>query len=650
VQGVWRIGALGGGLFLLALLWFYLATFVIVPAHAVEVYGVAESTYFQRYGALGSSPVDILRSFFTQPQLVWQIATEPARLGYVRDLLTPFGWLALLAPEVLLLGAPLLLANQLSAYPAQYYGDFHYSAPVVVYFAAASAFGLVRLWRWTAGRLVARSPSFQHMPAASASTMAAVALLRNASTALRPLVTVILVVWMLGWAVISYGTSGRGWGGGAYDPTPITAHHRLLPRFTMQIPRDGAVTATAAVHPHVSLRRYVYQFPMGVEPPGEAEWALLDVTTATDMAPGDVRAVVESMLAGEWGVIDGADGFLLLRKGATAKTIPAAFYNFARTSGESSPTPLTLVEATVDDWPRWRATKIVTTWQVGASYNASTLAPQVEIRTPSGETLNPLAASLAPALVWYPPDRWQAGDRVRVTTLPLYLPHTFGVVAAQQPGLTVLPVGMDNGEAQLVAAYQRTPEGTLALLDIHPNRDAQALGAWLQGAMASSAAPFSARFQLTDRTRLILTATYGVEQLWPGGVVDVRLAWQGEGLEGWPLGAIAFVHLRRDGVNVVQQDGLPRYFVSEPLAVAGKWVDWRQLHVPPTAEAGVWELVVGLYHPTTGARLTVVDVAGQVIGNEAVIGTLQWRSAPVPDQSCALIAATCASQVVDRVR
>jgi hypothetical protein len=133
-------------------------------------------------------------------------------------------------------------------------------------------------------------------------------------------------------------------------------------------------------------------------------------------------------------------------------------------------------------------------------------------------------------------------------------------------------------------------------------------------------------------------------------MVDVRLAWQRDGVEVWPPGVISFVHLRRDGVNVAQQDGLPRYFVAEPLSVAGKWADWRQVQVPPTAEAGRWEVVVGLYEPETGARLPVVDVGGQVMGDEVVIGTLQWQPAPVPDQSCALITATCASQVIESAR
>ncbi len=115
---------------------------MIVPAHALQVYDTAESVYFNRYGALGDSPVDIVLSFFRRPQVVWQVATEAVRLNYLWGLLAPFGLFSLLAPEILLLALPLLLANLLSAYPAQYYGEFHYSAPLVPYFAVSAAYGL----------------------------------------------------------------------------------------------------------------------------------------------------------------------------------------------------------------------------------------------------------------------------------------------------------------------------------------------------------------------------------------------------------------------------------------------------------------------------------------------------------------------------
>ncbi len=325
----------------LSLFWFYLATFVIVPAHAAHVYDVAESSYFQRYGALGNSPADIFKSFFTQPALVWQIASEPARIDYLWGLLAIFGFASLLAPEIILLCLPVLLANQLSAYAAQYYGEFHYSAPIVPYFAVAAVYGTARLWRFLARRASQRSGSFQHLPASSAPMMALTSFFTNSQVALRPILTLVMILWLSGWASGHYADAGRGPLGGRYSPTPVTAHHRLLERFMAQIPADAAVSASAAVHPHVSHRRYVYQFPWGVRPAEKADWALLDVTTNTDMAPGDLKAIVDEMLAADWGVIDAVDGFLLLQKGATVKTIPGAFYDFAREKERES-TPFTI--------------------------------------------------------------------------------------------------------------------------------------------------------------------------------------------------------------------------------------------------------------------------------------------------------------------
>jgi len=385
---------IGAMIAILALAWFLIATFVIVPAHAAEVYGVAESGYFQRYGALGNSPADIFKSFFTQPGLVWAIATEPVRLRYFINLLMPFGFLTLLAPELLLIALPVLLANQLSAYPAQYYGEFHYSAPLMPYVAAGAAFGLSRLWRFLAKRVDRSSASFQHMPAAGAGTMAAASLYHNSRTAIRPLINIGLVIWILAWAIFSYAQYGRGPLGARFDPTPISAHHQLLKRFTAQIPADAAVTATAAVHPHVSHRRYVYQFPTGLEAKdgelGNAEWALIDVTTNTDMAPGDLKFRVDQMLAGEWGVVDGADGFLLLQKGAADKTIPDAFYDFARDhgdAGEIGDWGLAFTGLAVEDRPRWRQTKLIGSWRVGEAFDPQTDAPRLWVNGPDGETI-----------------------------------------------------------------------------------------------------------------------------------------------------------------------------------------------------------------------------------------------------------------------
>ncbi len=508
---------------------------------------------------------------------------------------------------------------------------------------------LVRLWRLVMRVFNQDSASFQHVPAASAPTMAAMALVRNSRTALRPVAALLIGLWILGWAAGSYLYAGRGPGGGRFDPTPITAHHRLLSRFTAQLPREAAVTATAAVHPHVSHRRHVYQFPIGIEAPGEAEWALLDVTTATDMAPGDVRATVEAMLAGAWGVVDGADGFLLLQKGAPDKTIPPAFYDFARTPGpvdnSVGESPLTLVEAGVDDWQRWRATRITSTWRVADGFDPVTMTPALELRTPGGERVAQADAALTPAMVWYPPDQWQPGDTLHLTTLPLYLPRAFGVVAMQTPGLAMLPAGLQSNGGQLVAAYERLLDGQLTALEIDP----VAVPVW--PFLTQTTDPVQARFDLGKETPLMLTADTAHAAIWPGAVLDLHAVWEGA---EWPVGVHAFAHLRHGDATVAQQDGLPRYFVSvdsstvDPASAAGGgWVDWRQMDAPAALDSmpeGEWRVVVGLYDPATGRRLPVVDAAGNVLGDEVEVARLTPQPAPIPDQACALIPSTCVGQ------
>jgi uncharacterized membrane protein len=615
-----RGGLIAGALVCaLSLVWFAVATFVIVPAHAVEVYGVAESGYFARYGALGDSPADIVISLITQPFLVWQILSEPARLNYLWELVAGFGLLPLLAPEVLLLSSPALLANALSAYPAQYYGEFHYSAPLIPYAATAAAIGLGRLWRWIMRRTERASPHFQHLPAAGTGTMAAAALARNPSSALRPLLAAGLVVWVIAWSGAAYLEDGRGPFGGRYDPTPVGEHHRLLTRFTSQLPADASVTATAAVHPHVSHRRFVYQFPLGLDAPTPADWALLDVTTNTDMAPGDLKGQVDAMLAADWGVVDGADGFLLLRRGEVNKIIPSSFFDFARApdpGGEGSSLPA----LDIQDWPRWRQTRLVLDWP------AEEFQPQLQVVTPSGDVASPLAAA-PPAQIWRPPHEWQGGAPMRVTTLPLFLPRSAAIYTDVIAGAPLAVLRRVQGD-RLVEAP----------VDLAERDD---LGAALAPLAIGDLRSSSTALRVGNSAPLTLTAWLENRSSWPGDTLDVWLQWRGT---GWPSGYIPFVHLRREGENVAQQDGAPRLFVGQDadalLKAQGFVNDWRGLALPEDVEIeGDWQVVVGLYDLQTGERARLADGSG----DEAVVGRVQVAS-PAPDQACALIPAVCASQ------
>jgi hypothetical protein len=551
-----------------------------------------------------------------------------------------------------------LLANLLSAYPAQYYGEFHYTAPLVPYMAVAAAYGLGRLWRFLARRAGRRSDGFQHMAAASAPVMALASFFTNAQLALRPLLAAILVLPLLIGAGWRYAEAGMGPGGGRYSPAPITFHHRLLQRFVDQVPAAAAVSATAAVHPHLSHRRYIYQFPLGVEPNERADWVLLDVTTNTDMAPGDLKATVERMLSGDWGIVDAADGFLLLRKGAAAKTIPAAFYDFARGQGSTAPPalprrisfgPLTFLGVAWEDWPNWRQTKITTVWQVAEGFVPGSVRPWVEIRTPDGRRLHTHDELAPPALVWYPPERWQPGEIIRIQTPWFFLPRHWGVVVGAVHGPDALapadrlPVAdhpqespLDQtGTLALVAAFSRQDDGGLHTLPTAPG----SLPVLVERAAAGQIDEMRGRLGMDTQVEVM---TWLPTDAVAGQPLDLWLHWQPQDpslLETYT----PFVHLRRDGETISQGDGRPHYFLPLPIDAAAL-PDWRQLSLPADLPPGEVEIYIGLFDPVNGERLTAFDAGAHPVGNELSLGRVYIETPLIPDQACALIPAACASQ------
>ncbi|MCX7671828.1 MAG: DUF2079 domain-containing protein, partial [Anaerolineae bacterium] len=297
--GRWRhidIGVLVGSvILLLGLLWFYVATFVIIPHYAAQAYGLTQTPYVARYGELGESFGDVLKALLTRPWVALRIAAEPARAGYLIGLLGATGFLALLGPEILLISAPLLLANLFSSFPMQYFGELHYSAPLAPYLIAAALVGL-RRFHAHALPLAGRRPAL----ILGLALLAAGALFSQISRGYTPIGR-------------EYARLGPGW-------PAVTAHERLLARFARQIPPAAALSTTSSLYPHFSHRPLIYQFPWL----GRAEWALMDVTAATDRHPADIQREALRLLEAGWGVVDAADGYLLLARGRGQATIPDA--------------------------------------------------------------------------------------------------------------------------------------------------------------------------------------------------------------------------------------------------------------------------------------------------------------------------------------
>ena len=98
------------------------------------------------------------------------------------------------------------------------------------------------------------------------------------------------------------------------------------------------------------------------------------------------------MLAGDWGVVDAADGLLLLSKTASEKSIPDAFYYFVhhRDGPVEAVGPFTFLDVDVAYCPLARE-QAYHQLAGGTPLSGRDRTPRVELRTPDGESTTPVA-------------------------------------------------------------------------------------------------------------------------------------------------------------------------------------------------------------------------------------------------------------------
>ena len=361
----------------ISLVWFAIALYVIVPYFSPR----NESVYIGRYP---QSPLAMLAGLFI-----------PDKLAYVGQLLASVGFIAILGPMALLVGAPSLVLNLLSSYPAQYSGTYHYSAPVAPYFVLAAISGAGAL-----SDFLARRFAIKH--------------------ALAIVVAPVLLI-ALGYQVMAGYTPI----GGEYFWPESTPHQQLLARFVNQIPPDAPVSTTKTLFPHVSHRRFVYRFPTIQD----ADYILLDVSQSATMNAVDFRVDYLDASQQGFGVRDAVDGYILLQRGLAQKELPDGFYNFLRAC--SCTPPQQRVQIDFEDKIRflgydirqddWQRVYLRTYWARLPGLEANNYAFYPFFADDSGAMRED--ATLPPLLVqfWYPTMRWLDGEVIVADTLPVEL-------------------------------------------------------------------------------------------------------------------------------------------------------------------------------------------------------------------------------------
>jgi uncharacterized membrane protein len=574
----WKQGA---GLAAVSLIWFGLATFVIVPHYAPLKYGIEESVYFQRYGELGDSPLDVARSLVTRPALVWQIVTEPARLQYALALLLPAGLiLPVLAPEVLLLSLPSLAANLLSSYEAMYSGVYHYSAPVVPFVTAAAAVGLGRVGRWVRG---ARR---------------------------RNLVVLGVAGVLLAGSLVYHLHRGYTPAAKLFHWPEVTEHHCLLERrFAPQIPADAVLSTTAPLFPHLDHRERIHQFPM-VE---DAGWVLLDAGSFSEMHPADMRRAYDELIAGgAWCIVDAADGYVLLerREGAAegmvacATELPDAFYDFAR-AGDREPEyrvqadlgPVRLLGYDLTSQRQWQRVGVRLYWTKTAG-EAGDLRVYPFWLGPGGTVLETPDQRPLIEPYWYPTEQWRTREVVVTEMLPWDIGTEFRLaVAVLDANGKRLPVQILDGTDQPAYAMDGATWLRMAAFswvdgEVRPVDEAAALPHPLDAEFGGS----------------ITLAGYDLEPAAPaaGAELVVWLSWLRTG-PALDREYTVFVHLLDEaGERVAQGDGAPGYLGALPTTLWQQGVPLLDRHAVPLPEdlaPGQYTLLIGWYDPQSGERL-----------------------------------------------
>jgi hypothetical protein len=573
--------------------WWAVATFVVIPRYVVQTYGTEEAFYFQRYGELGDSPLAVVRSLVTRPALVWRIVSEPARLQYLLGLLLSAGLLLpLLAPEVLLMSLPILMANLLSAYDAMYSGVFHYSAAVVPFVVTAAAVGLGRVGIW-----VRRS---RH----------------------RAVIVVGVAVLFLGGSLVYHYYRGYTPVAKRFSWPEVTEHHRMLERrFAPQIPDDAVLSTTAPLFPHLDHRERIHVFPL-VE---DAGWVLLDAGSFAAMHPSDMHQAYDELIAsGVWCIVDAADGYVLLerRAGATeaaevcVRELPDGFYDFAR-AGEYEPQyrvqadfggQVRLLGYDLTSDPQWQRVGVRLYWSKIASEDSGAADAEADLRIypfwlgPGGSVLQTPEQRPLVEPYWYPASQWLPGEAVVTEMLPWDIGSEFrlavAVLGADGNRLGVEPsemadhpvYAMDWGTWLRMAAFEWV-DGEVHVVDeaaalSHP------LVAEFDGAIALEG------YELEPEAPA------------PGDDLVVWLSWSRLD-RALDRDYTVFVHLLDEaGERVAQGDGVPGYLGTLPTTLWQPGVRVLDRHVvslPADLAEGQYSLWIGWYDPQSGERLLLAS-------------------------------------------
>ncbi len=272
IRGDRRVGLITIGA---TLAWFLFVTRILLP----EVSG-AKAFYLSFFADLGDTPGEIVANVVRHPSRVLRRFTAPDAKTYLWKMTAPFGFVPVLAPDVLLVGAPQTSVNLLSGNGFTRNFIYHYSAIPLATLTLATVEGIAFFSR--------RRP-----PALRGALVGFVAASALAST--------------LAWGPSPFGSEYRkGW-------WPLTPDARAASKKAALdvVPDGAAVSASYNLDSHLTHREKIYEFPNPFRPhnwgvanerypsPNAARWLVVDL----HVVQGEDRKLFDDLMrSGEFEV------------------------------------------------------------------------------------------------------------------------------------------------------------------------------------------------------------------------------------------------------------------------------------------------------------------------------------------------------------
>ena len=564
-----------------ALVWFYVAFYVIIPHANPE----GKSEYLAYYEHWGDNPLEMALAIVSPS--FWNAVLTRDNLVYLFKLFLPLAFLPLFNLPVFLIALPSLAINLLSSSGLMHRPEmFHYAGPIVP-FATLSAIGGAGFLIQRFGKRVPKGPG-----------------------SLSYVLSGLVLLCSLGYHFY------RG-----FSPLSVrflwpvvTEHHRLAQELIDRIPPTASVSAQLNLNPHVSHREKLYIFPHI----NDAEYVFLDVSSLGNK--DDINTWIKEQLLedGPFGVVTALDGYLLLQRGAESDTLPDSFYTFVRAPNPTIQYPLLAdfgsrieflgfdVLYKRDEEPHYnlyfRARQPLDCNYFIALYLVDEKGRVV------GSTVEPQGAT-----VWYPTSRWRPGEvvRIKVDTLSWWTGDRkqYSVALGVLEGTDTWDVSR-RLKPRVVESRWQTPmpaEGTLLQLITFRNtwEGPRPVLRERRFTVPEIAHPMEAT--LGDQVRFL-----GYDLSAPpykrGGTLHLTLYWQA--MTRMEDSYTVFVHLlNKDGMMGGQWDSLP----GKGLLPTSSWLvgevvtDEYEVPIKVGAPPGEYVIEVGMYNASTGERLEVKE-------------------------------------------